>query len=137
MKSWNGAAAIVMVEDQVLMVKEKESGGWSIPSGGIEVDESPEQACLREVWEETGFRVNILKPLHVKRTIIKNHDVALHYFLCEVTEGQISYHDPDDAIEEIAWKTGRELSGLIHDYPEDRELLLSFFNKNYLLQSSE
>lgn len=40
---WNGAAGIVLEEGKLLMVKEKESSGWIIPSGGIENGESPEQ----------------------------------------------------------------------------------------------
>lgn len=126
-KNWNGAAAIILAENKMLMVKEKESKGWSIPSGGIEDGESPEQACIREVWEETGFHIVIKKPLYVKKTIIKNYNVALNYFLCEVTGGEISYHDPDEAIEEIAWKNEKEMSGLVHDYPDDLDMLLSFF----------
>lgn len=129
---WNGAAGIVLEEGRMLMVKDKESKGWSIPSGGIENGESPEQACIREIWEETGFKTEIKKPLHIKKTIIKNYDVTTYYFLCKVNEGQISYHDPDDSIEEIAWKTYEEILELQHDYPEDQKMLLSFFDHNPL-----
>jgi ADP-ribose pyrophosphatase YjhB (NUDIX family) len=131
-RAWNGSAGIILAEGKMLMVKEKESMGWSIPSGGIENDESPEQACIREIWEETGFKTEVKKPLQVKEAIIKNYDVTTHYFLCEVIGGQISFHDPDDSIEEIAWKTYEEVLELQHDYPEDQEMLLSFFENNPL-----
>jgi len=125
---WNGAAGIVINEDRILMVRGKETGSWSIPSGEIENGESPQQACVREVWEETGFKVEINKPIHIKKAIIKNYDVTTYYFLCRVIEGQISYHDPDDSIEEIAWKTYKEIKELQHEYPEDQEILNSIFN---------
>jgi 8-oxo-dGTP diphosphatase len=32
-------------------------GSWSIPGGHIEAGESPEEACIRELREETGARV--------------------------------------------------------------------------------
>ncbi|WP_235318367.1 NUDIX hydrolase [Planococcus sp. CAU13] len=99
---WNGAAGIVFDEGKILMVKDKDSKGWSIPSGGIENGESPEQACIREIWEETGFQTEVIKPLHIKKAIIQNFDVTTYYFLCKVNEGHISYHDPDDSIEEVA-----------------------------------
>lgn len=73
---WNGAAGIVLEEGKLLMVKEKESSAWSIPSGGIEDGESPEQACVREIWEETGFKTEVKKPLHIKKAVIKNYDVT-------------------------------------------------------------
>lgn len=32
---------------------------WNFPGGGIEANESPEQACIRETKEETGFDIKI------------------------------------------------------------------------------
>jgi 8-oxo-dGTP pyrophosphatase MutT (NUDIX family) len=37
--------------------------GWELPMGLIEADETPEQAAAREVEEETGWRVQAMKPL--------------------------------------------------------------------------
>lgn len=129
---WEGSAAVVIAHGKLLMVKTKESKGWSIPSGGIEKGETPEQACIREVWEETGFKVEIEESLPIKKALIKNYEVTTYYFLCEVIGGGISYHDPDDAIEEIAWKSAKEFVGLQHDYPEDLDMLFSFLNSSSL-----
>ncbi|MBT4920102.1 MAG: NUDIX domain-containing protein [Euryarchaeota archaeon] len=35
--------------------------GWEIPGGHLEAGESPEQALLREVLEETGLHVSIIE----------------------------------------------------------------------------
>ena len=67
-----------------------------------------------------------------KHIIIRNYDVTPYYFLCQVIEGRISYQDPDDEIEEIGWKTAEDISTMQHDYPEDLELLRSFFDKDVL-----
>jgi 8-oxo-dGTP diphosphatase len=37
---------------------------WNFPGGGIEEDETPEQACIRETKEETGFDIKIEDLLH-------------------------------------------------------------------------
>lgn len=58
--------------------------------------------------------------------------MTIDYFLCKITEGQITYADPDKEIEEVAWKTSEDLLMMQHEYPEDLEMLLSFFNEDAL-----
>jgi len=40
---------------RVLLVKPVYKDPWEIPGGGVEADESPLAACVREVREELGF----------------------------------------------------------------------------------
>lgn len=61
---------------------------------GVEDGETVEEACIREVAEETGYEVKIVKALHTKKTIIKEYKVTTQYFLCEITGGDIQYKDP-------------------------------------------
>jgi 8-oxo-dGTP diphosphatase len=42
---------------RVLLVQQRDDGVWSTPGGSIEPDESPADAVVREVWEETGLFV--------------------------------------------------------------------------------
>ena len=44
-------------ENRVLLVRQQESGVWSTPGGVIEMEDSPADAVVREVWEETGLVV--------------------------------------------------------------------------------
>ena len=56
------AQALVIQENKVLMVKQYVERGdivWNYPGGNIEKNETPEQACIREVKEETGYDVEI------------------------------------------------------------------------------
>lgn len=129
-KVWNGAAAIIISRGKLLMVRGKDRNSWSVPSGGIERSETSEQACIREVWEETGYKVKVIRALHTKKAVIDAFDVTTDYFLCEIIAGDITYHDPDEIIEEIAWKPVDEVENVPHDYPEDKGLLLKLLKNS-------
>lgn len=45
---------------KILLVKHKKNRKWTQPGGHIEGNETPEEAVLREVYEETGLRVRLL-----------------------------------------------------------------------------
>jgi len=59
------AAALVRNQDGgILLVKrgvEPGKGEWALPSGFIEIDETPEMACIRELKEETGLEGRIIR----------------------------------------------------------------------------
>jgi thiamine-phosphate diphosphorylase len=58
------AAVVVDPGGQVLLVKrnrEPKAGQWCLPGGYLELDETPEQGCLRELKEETGLSGEILR----------------------------------------------------------------------------
>lgn len=43
---------------------------WTLPGGGIEFEEQPEDACVREVWEETGYNVVLTRFLSASTHVI-------------------------------------------------------------------
>lgn len=44
--------------------------------------------------------------------------------------GEISYHDPDEEIEEVGWKNINELASIEPVYLEDVQLLVQLLTKN-------
>ena len=80
---------IIFSEDQksMVMVKRRDFPLWVFPGGGMEEEESPEKACLRELEEETGFRCRIIRKVcdfdHKK--VMK---VRSSLFVCQVVSGQ-------------------------------------------------
>ncbi|TAK36813.1 MAG: NUDIX hydrolase [Chloroflexota bacterium] len=53
------AGGVVFKEGQVVLLR-RHSGEWVMPKGHVEPGETPEEAALREVEEETGLRARIL-----------------------------------------------------------------------------
>ena len=71
------------------------SGQWCLPSGGIKIDESAEEACLRETFEETGIEIRVIRQLAITEDST--------YFLCEPsTRPQLCRLDPQE-VQKAIW----------------------------------
>lgn len=129
---WQGAAAICINQNKRLLMvrqgKPDEEKKWSVPSGQKEDSESFEACCVREVWEETGYRVKVVKHIHEKLGESYGIQVKVHYYLVDIIGGAAEIHDPDGLIYEIAWKTSEEIESLILTFPEDRAFLIRLLN---------
>lgn len=128
MQKWYGSAGVCINEHkEILMVLQgqpDEEKVWTVPSGGLEKDESFEDCCVREFREETGFEVEVIASLKVKQGTTYGIDVEVHYFVVRVVGGTQQIQDPDNLIHEIAWKSAEELMELKLSFPEDRHYLL-------------
>jgi len=91
--------AIVFNENQqVLLAKRTDNGFWCIPGGHVDLGETLEQACLRELFEETGLMGRVVRligiysdpenSLHIKQGP-EWHTVRVS-FLCQVVGGTIT-----------------------------------------------
>lgn len=59
------AVALFDGEGRLLMAREGHSGDWMTIGGAIEPGETPADAAVREMWEETGLYVEPLRVLGV------------------------------------------------------------------------
>jgi ADP-ribose pyrophosphatase YjhB (NUDIX family) len=119
--TWTGAAAVCIQANNILMVlqgKPEEEKTWSVPSGGRNQDETYEECCRREMFEETGYEIIVKDKIMIKADIV-------HYFNVEIVGGEARLHDPDQLIYEIAWKTAEELETLNLSFEEDRDFLIN------------
>ncbi|MBE5802623.1 MAG: NUDIX domain-containing protein [Clostridiales bacterium] len=79
-----GCRGIVLKDNQLLLSHELNSGWYLIPGGGIEDGETPEACCIREVEEETGLIVEIIRPVLTMHEYYEDWLYISHYFLCRV-----------------------------------------------------
>ena len=59
------ACGALIQDNAILMVRHVEPSRsyWTLPGGGLEAEETPAEAAVREVWEETGLRVRAVRLL--------------------------------------------------------------------------
>ncbi len=84
--------AAVFRDDRILLVQEREDGCWTLPGGWADVGDSPSLAAIREVKEESGYDVRVLKLAAVFDRNRHGHPpIPFHawklFFLCELTGG--------------------------------------------------
>jgi len=61
MRHFCASAYIIDPETKkILLVKHKKFGKWVQPGGHIEHNEFPEEAAIRETYEETGIKIKLL-----------------------------------------------------------------------------
>jgi ADP-ribose pyrophosphatase YjhB (NUDIX family) len=133
MTTWTGSAAICINENgELLMVRQgkpHEPKRWSIPSGGKEENETYEDCCVREVWEETGYQVEVVQKVFEKVDFTFGIEAHVHYFEVKCVGGSATIQDPDGLIYEIAWKSAEEIKELELAFPDDRDKLLEWITK--------
>jgi ADP-ribose pyrophosphatase YjhB (NUDIX family) len=83
--------AVVFKADRILLVKEPDEAGWSVPGGWADVGESPSEASARETLEESGYRVEPVKLLAAYDRDRRGHPpMAYHVYklvyLCEILD---------------------------------------------------
>jgi ADP-ribose pyrophosphatase YjhB (NUDIX family) len=85
---------VVFQADQILLVKEKADGRWTLPGGWADVNESPKEAVVREIREESGYETLPTKLLAVYDRSKHGHEppfpfhVYKLFILCELIGGQ-------------------------------------------------
>ena len=79
---------IVFNEDktQVLLVKRRDIPVWVLPGGGLDPGESPEEGAIREVHEESGFSVKIVRKV-AEYLPVNKMTLLSHLFECQIIGG--------------------------------------------------
>jgi ADP-ribose pyrophosphatase YjhB (NUDIX family) len=93
-------------EGRILLVREISDGGWTMPGGWADVNQSAAECVVREVAEESGFIARATKLAAVYDYRLAGHpqrqldSIYKFFFLCEITGGTAT---PSEETSEVAW----------------------------------
>lgn len=136
------ASVYVVLEDKVLLHFHKKRQSWMPPGGHVELDEDPNQAAIREVYEESGQRVELIGGVPIKisdergeselvppRFMNRHHfnEAHEHVDLVYFARATTAIIRPEEAGGEIQWFTAEEIEGMSGEklWPRIRAYALS------------
>jgi len=122
-------------EGRVLLVKNADTNLWLPPGGGIEPDESPRDAAIREMQEETGLLVEPVRTIGVYggpeyRVMYPNGDVVSYVTTvleCRVVSGEMA-PDHEETLD-VRYFSEAELHSM-QTLPWTRTVLADAFNQS-------
>jgi 8-oxo-dGTP diphosphatase len=93
MKIQEGAISAIILDDddQILFLRRSRNddfmpGSWDIPGGGLDYGEEPEEGLKREIMEETGLQIEIIKILTVSTYFMGEAQRIDVTFLCRAID---------------------------------------------------
>jgi ADP-ribose pyrophosphatase YjhB (NUDIX family) len=98
--------AVFDADGRILLVLEREDGGWTLPGGWADVGDAPSETVEREVREESGVPVRAERLVAVLDRDRHGHTPHVDhiyklFFLCRALDGPRG--EPDAEVEAIGW----------------------------------
>jgi ADP-ribose pyrophosphatase len=118
-----GCGALIMNDNnETLLLKRtsktrNEAGFWSKPGGGVEFGEKVENAVKREIKEELGVDIELIKFLGFTDSIMqeeKQHWISFNY-VAKITCGELKNLEPEKH-EDMRWFKLNELPDKVNQY---------------------
>ena len=126
MKQIEVVAAIIHDKEGRIFATQRGYGdykdGWEFPGGKMEPGESPEQALMREIWEELETRIIVERLVQTVEWDYPNFHLKMHCFWCSIESGSLTLKEHQAA----RWLTPDQL-GEVDWLPADQVVVNQMF----------
>lgn len=140
----NFCASVFVIDPRtrkLLLVHHKKFDKWVQPGGHIEIDETPEETALREVYEETGLKVQLLgerfpreddyiRPLGIQKNRGSDGELHIDIIYAAIPINEIDVNNYDEEIDGVKWYSREELD-TINVFP-DIKITMDYLVKHYI-----
>jgi 8-oxo-(d)GTP phosphatase len=110
---------------EIALVHRPRYDDWSLPKGKLERGETVRVAAVREVAEETGFRVVLGRRLGSSRYQVTNPEPAqkvVDYYAARAVDGRF---EPGNEVDGLRWVSPAAALEMV-SYPRDEPILTAF-----------
>ena len=110
------AGGIIEKDGKYLLVQETQEHcrwQWNIPAGGVDDGENVIDAAKREVFEETGCKVEITGILEIVNRNLEDRDVIIFIFDTKLIEENIQIDGEE--ISDVKWFSYEEILNMKND----------------------
>ncbi len=130
---------ILEKDGKFLLVQEKQKiceGKWNVPAGGLDESESLMEGAKREIYEETGCKVEITGVLEIVNEILEGVNVICFFFDTKIIDENIKVDGEE--ISNVEWFTYKEILNMKDKLRADGYFLSTIENKmNNKIQPTE
>lgn len=120
MKQIEVVAAIIHDEKERIFATQRGYGdfkdGWEFPGGKMEPGETPEEALMREIWEELETRIRVERLVQTVEWDYPAFHLTMHCYLCHVESGHLELKEHEAAkwlrkeeLESVNWLPADEV----------------------------
>lgn len=125
-----------------LMVKHKKLGKWLQPGGHIEENEDPEEACKREVFEETKIKIELkgnrfirnedyIVPLALQKNEINNEHIHMDFVYYATLKGSNEITNQPEENTDAGWFSLEEILDENFDTYDDVRMWTKFIIEKF------
>ena len=113
MKTIEVVAAVIRDGDKVFSTQRgygEFKDGWEFPGGKIELNETPEEALVREIKEELNIDISVGEFIGTIEYDYPNFHLTMHCYFCSIIEGHLKLLEHEaakwvtvDTIDNVEW----------------------------------